>query len=158
MSPNATHNSQASSSSWNFVGLFYLAVTQKNHSDLQTPLFHKLGPLEKYLSWQPCSHMISLAWSSWMSLIAFCPAMSKLSLPWGHHRLYIFCCFFEDLLSHLTGLMYKRSHFDFKNKIITTKTKNRKAKGRKEGKASLMVLPPRNNHSLQSLCVCVYLF
>lgn len=105
-----------------------LLLHSKSFPIAKTLLFHKSGPLEKYLSWQHCSHMIPLARSPWMSLITFRQAMSKLRLPQGHYRQYIFCCFFEDSLSHIIGLIYKYPHCDSEKKKMALKTKSEKHK------------------------------
>lgn len=60
--------------------LLYCCYTEKS-SCSPNPALAQLGPLEKYLSWQPCSHMISRAWSPCMSLTGSSPAMSKHRVP-----------------------------------------------------------------------------
>lgn len=48
-------------------------------------------------------------------LIALCPALSQLKLPQGRSTQYIFCFFFEDLLCHIIGLIYRYPYFNLKN-------------------------------------------
>lgn len=135
--------------------LLSCCYTEKSFWSPNPSLFHKWEPLEKYLSWQPCSHMISLTWSPWISLVAFRPAMSKLSLLRGHRRLYIFCCFFEDLLGHLTGLIYPCPHLDLKNKIIRkTKTGKQKEERKKKYHSRFCYQVISTVYSMG--CVCIY--